>query len=127
MVGLRYTDTLLTYEKRLIMSRGKRNRTMKGKLDIKTGSKKSFIKDGEKGKIPSHNRLAKHKNRQKSAYQRFLEENKQKDTSAGPKFKPSIAQKAEVIEPSADKYEKKDEPTKDFNKLSGDELLDLFN
>ena len=56
------------------MSRTKKSRRIKGKLNIKTGSKKAFIAPGDKGKIPSQNKLAKHKkNRQKSAYEKFAE------------------------------------------------------
>lgn len=61
------------------MARSKKTRRLKGKLDVKTGSKKSFINQGEMGKIPSKNKLAKHKNRQKSAYQKYVET---MDTSA---------------------------------------------
>lgn len=55
------------------MSHSKKTRRIKGKLDIKTGSKKSFINSSEMGKMPSKNKLAKHKNRQKSAYQKSIE------------------------------------------------------
>ena len=111
------------------MARGKKSRTMKGKLGVKTGSKKDFIKQGEMGKIPSKNRLAKHsKKKQKSAYQRFLEENNMKDTSSGQNSVEQRIKKAEVSAPSADtKPVKTEKSKKDFNKLSGDELLDLFN
>jgi len=111
------------------MSRAKKSRTMKGKLGVKTGSKKDFIKQGEMGKIPSHNRLAKHKKtKQKSAYQRFLEETNKKDTSSGQQ---TIRQRLNKIEENskvADTKPKKEEkPKKDFSQLSGDELLDMFN
>lgn len=110
------------------MSRRKKSRTMKDKIGLKTGSKKDFIKDGEKGKIPSHNRLAKHKKRQKSAYQRFLAEHDQKDTSSGQQTVKERLKKAEENVKAADKKpEKKEKTLKDFNRLSGDELLDLFN
>lgn len=110
------------------MSRSKKTRTMKGKMGVKTGSKKDFIKDGEKGKIPSHNRLAKHKKRQKSAYQRFLEENQMKDTSSGQNSVKQRLNKAEEIVETAEKEtKKKEKSSKDFNRLSGDELLDMFN
>lgn len=114
------------------MSRSKKTRTMKGKLNVKTGSKKDFIRDDEKGKIPSHNRLAKHKKRQKSAYQRFLEENNQKDTSSGQNTVKQRLKKAEENAKAADNAKKKatkddEKSLKDFNRLSGDELLDLFN
>lgn len=110
------------------MSRSKKSRTMKGKLSIKTGSKKDFIQQGEKGKIPSHNRLAKHKKRQKSAYQQFLEETKQKDTSSGQKVIQKRLQKAqEQVKTAETKVTKRSEkPKKAFNDLSGDELLDLL-
>ena len=53
------------------MSRQKKTRSMKGKLNIKTGSRKNFIEPGQKGKIPAPNRLAKHR-RIPSAYEKFL-------------------------------------------------------
>lgn len=110
------------------MSRSKKTRTMKDKIGVKTGSKKDFIKQGEKGKIPSHNRLAKHKKRQKSAYQRYLEENQIKDTTSGQQAVKERLKKAEETVQKADKPADKSEKTlKDFNRLSGDELLDLFN
>lgn len=110
------------------MSRSKKTRRMKDKIGLKTGSKKDFIKDGEKGKIPSHNRLAKHKKRQKSAYQRFLDEHKLKDTTSGQQTIKERLKKAEEKAKAADtKPEKKEKSLKDFNRLSGDELLDLFN
>lgn len=52
------------------MSRDKKTRRLKGKLNIKTGSKKNFILDNDMGKIPSKNKLAKHKNRLKSAFEK---------------------------------------------------------
>lgn len=55
------------------MSRDKKTRRLKGKLNIKSGSKKNFIGDGELGKIPSKNKLAKHKNRPKSAFQKAMD------------------------------------------------------
>jgi hypothetical protein len=55
------------------MSRDKKTRRLKGKLNVKTGSKKNFILDNDMGKIPSKNKLAKHKHRLKSAYQKSLE------------------------------------------------------
>lgn len=113
------------------MSRSKKSRTMKGKLNIKTGSKKDFFKEGEKGNIPSHNRLAKHKKKkQKSAYQRFLEENNKVDTTSGQQ---TIKQRLKKAEENAKRDDKpkskpeKEKSLKDFNQLSGDELLDLFN
>ncbi|WLD59582.1 hypothetical protein NFC81_07315 [Salinispirillum sp. LH 10-3-1] len=56
------------------MSREKKSRRLKGKLDIKTGSKKNFIERGQKGRIPSKNKLAKHGDKQQSAYKKHLEE-----------------------------------------------------
>ncbi|MFQ3230590.1 hypothetical protein [Reinekea sp.] len=111
------------------MSRSKGSRTMKGKLGIKTGSKKDFIKQGEMGKIPSHNRLDKHKkSRQKSAYQKFLDESGQKDTTNG---KQSVQKRIEAAQkqqakaaPVVKKEFKKEK--KDFNEMTGDELLNLF-
>jgi hypothetical protein len=101
---------------------------MKGRAGIKTGSKKDFIKEGELGKIPSHNRLAKHKKKQKSAYQRYLEENNLKDSSSGQNKVRERLKKAEENSKSAETEPMKEEKqTKDFNQLSGDELLDMFN
>jgi hypothetical protein len=112
------------------MARGKKSRTMKNKLGIKTGSKKDFIKQGEKGKIPSHNRLEKHKKtKQKSAYQQFLEENNQKDTSSGQNTIQQRLNKAEEKAKAAEtkpKKVEKEKSRKDFNELTGDELLNLF-
>lgn len=66
------------------MSREKKSRRLKGKIDIKTGSKKNFIERGQKGRIPSKNKLAKHGDKQQSAYKKHLEEqskpNQQKKT-----------------------------------------------
>lgn len=56
------------------MSRTKKSRRLKGKLDIKTGSKKNFIERGQKGRIPSKNKLAKHSEKLKSAFKKHLEE-----------------------------------------------------
>ena len=110
------------------MSRSKKTRTMKGKLGVKTGAKKDFINQNEKGNIPSHNRLSKHKKRQKSAYQRFLQENELKDTSSGQQSIKQRLKKAEENAKTADKSQQQTKKsTKDFNRLSGDELLDLFN
>lgn len=110
------------------MSRIKKSRSLKDRLGIKTGSKKTFISKGDKGKIPSKNRLAKHRNRSKSAYAKFLEENRGKDTSAGQGPKkptsagPSNDHSAEPAEP-----ETPDElDAADFDELSGDELLERF-
>lgn len=109
------------------MSRRKKSRSLKGKLNVKTGSKKDFIGQGEKGQIPSHNRLAKHKKRQKSAYQKYLEANNLSDSTAGTQSKPALpryrhleTEEAEVEADSKDTY-------KGFDELSGDELLDRFD
>jgi|AntRauTorcE11897_2_1112592.scaffolds.fasta_scaffold94263_1 hypothetical protein len=115
------------------MSRRKKSRSLKDRLGIKTGSKKTFISKGDKGKIPSKNRLAKHKHRSKSAYAKFLEETQGKDTSAGqgPKKPENPAN------PQADKSETEEfqlpldpDPNEldeaDFDELSGDELLKRF-
>lgn len=112
------------------MSRSKKSRSMKDRIGVKTGSKKDFIKQGEKGKIPSHNRLAKHKKRQKSAYQQFLEDNNMKDTTSGQQaVKQRLKEAEETVSTSTveTETEKPKESAKDFNQLSGDELLDLFN
>jgi len=115
------------------MSRRKKSRSLKDRLGIKTGSKKTFISKGDKGKIPSKNRLAKHKHRSKSAYAKFLEETQGKDTSAGegPK-KPGNpgSPAAEKSEPAAYQPPLVAEPDEldsaDFDELSGDELLKRF-
>lgn len=108
------------------MSRKKKSRSLKGKLNVKTGSKKDFIGKGEKGQIPNHNRLAKHKKRQKSAYQKYLEANNLTDSTAGaqpvapvPRFR-----KVETEEPRV--QADSDDMDKGFDELSGDELLDRF-
>ena len=63
------------------MSRKKKTRRLKDKLTVKTGSRKNFLKPGQKGRIPSKNRLAKHQ-RQKSAYEKHLEQQSE-EPSAG--------------------------------------------
>jgi len=117
------------------MPRKSKSRSLKGLLGVKTGSKKDFIKQGDMGKIPSHNRLEKHKHkRMKSAYQQFLEENGLKDSSSGQNTADQRVAKAEA-EAQAEaqaksalvKAKKPERVLKDFNTLSGDELLDLFN
>ena len=62
------------------MSRQKKTRRLKGKLNVKTGSRKNFIEPGQKGKIPAPNRLAKHR-RQPSAYEKFLAEQNKDNAS----------------------------------------------
>lgn len=108
------------------MSRRKKTRSLKGKLNVKTGSKKDFIGRGEKGQIPTHNRLAKHKKRQKSAYQKYLDANNLSDTTAGapkavqaPRFYPV---ETEEVRQEVDTLD----TDKGFDELSGDELLDRF-
>jgi hypothetical protein len=101
------------------MSRSKKTRRLKGKQSIKTGSKKDFIKPGEKGKIPSKNRLKKHKERPKSAYQKH----QLKDESSGqpqkPPQTPETQDDAQLNEPTAQE--------KSFDELDGSELMDMFN
>ena len=113
------------------MPRKSKSRSLKGLLGVKTGSKKDFIKQGEMGKIPSHNRLEKHKHkRMKSAYQQFLAENGLKDTSSGQNTADQRVAKAEAeaqAKTAVVKPKKPERVLKDFNTLSGDELLDLFN
>lgn len=65
------------------MSRQKKTRRLKGKLKVKTGSRKNFIEPGQKGKIPAPNRLAKHQ-RQPSAYEKFLAKLTQAELSDHP-------------------------------------------
>lgn len=108
------------------MSRKKKSRSLKGKLNVKTGSKKDFIGKGEKGRIPTHNRLAKHKKRQKSAYQKYLEANNLTDTTAG---NPNEAPKPRFRRPEAEEVAQQadsDTAEKGFDELSGDELLKRF-
>lgn len=109
------------------MSRKKKSRSLKGKLNVKTGSKKDLIGRSEKGKIPSHNRLAKHTRRQQSAYQKHLAATQGKDTSAGvpPKsasIKPIEAEEY-VPEADSDQHEQSDA---NFDQLSAEELLKRF-
>lgn len=63
------------------MSRKKKTRSLKDKLTVKTGSRKNFLKPGQKGQIPSKNKLAKHTQRQKSAYEKFLEQQAQQENT----------------------------------------------
>ncbi|WP_320823366.1 hypothetical protein [Reinekea sp.] len=113
------------------MPRKSKSRSLKGLLGVKTGSKKDFIKQGDMGKIPSHNRLEKHKHkRMKSAYQQFLEENGLKDSSSGQNAANQRLAKADAAAQAKTEVVKAKKPErvlKDFNTLSGDELLDLFN
>ncbi len=105
------------------MSRKKKTRSLKGKLNVKTGSKKALIGAGEKGKIPTHNRLAKHKKRQKSAYQKYLEENGLKDSTTGAAKAP-VNPASEAIEAVEEDEALQTDPG--FDELSGDELLKRF-
>ncbi|MHA7878175.1 MAG: hypothetical protein ACX931_00155 [Saccharospirillum sp.] len=109
------------------MSRKKKSRSLKGKLNIKTGSKKDLIGRGEKGKIPSHNRLAKHKKRQQSAYQKHLAATSGKDTSAGQALRSQPAKPHE--EESYEGHQTTDQPASpedSFDQLSAEELLKRF-
>lgn len=108
------------------MSRRKKSRSLKDKLNIKTGSKKDFIEKGEQGRIPSKNKLAKHKKRQKSAYQRFIESKGLKDTTAGGP-RPGAGTPEPIRETPVDHGLRKDEDERGFDQLSGDELLDKFD
>lgn len=103
------------------MSRSKKTRRIKGKLNVKTGSRKDFIKPGEKGKIPSKNKLKKHKNRPKSAYQKYLEEKGLTDESSL-----SSTTKSNP-EPETNETDIVEDDDKSFDELDGGELLDLFN
>lgn len=131
MLTTRYNTHNLIFNGRCFMARGrKKGRTLKERVSIKTGSKKDFIKQGEKGKIPSHNRLDKHRrSKQKSAYQRFLEETGNKDESSGLNTVKKRLETAEEMAKPAEvtNKEKRSKESKDFNRLSGDELLDMFN
>lgn len=105
-----------------VMARTKKTRRLKSLVSLKTGSKQDLIKAGEKGKIPSKNKLSKHKNKPKSAYAKYLAENGLKDKSSGSN-KPVVVKK--VDKPLPIKKEKK--PQKPVDEMSGDELMDLFN
>lgn len=109
------------------MSRTKKSRSLKGKLNVKTGSKKDYIGQGEKGRIPSHNRLAKHKKRQKSAYQKYLEANNLTDSTAGVQSEPALPRFRRIETEEALVEADNDETDKGFDELSGDELLDRFD
>lgn len=107
------------------MSRKKKSRSLKDKLNVRTGSKQDFIGKGEKGRIPTHNRLAKHKKRQKSAYQKYLEANNLADDSAGKAGAERPVRPAPEPARDEDTAPEQDE-RKGFDELSGDELLDQF-
>ena len=108
------------------MSRRKKTRSLKGKLNVKTGSKKDLIGRGEKGKIPSHNRLAKHTKRQQSAYQKHLAATQGKDTSAGT-AKPTPKETAPAQEYDAEsEADQLSQPEASFDQLSAEELLKRF-
>ncbi len=66
------------------MSRRRKTRRLKDKLSIKTGSKKDFIPRGQKGRIASRNTLAKHRRRQKSAFEKHIEQRQLKNTAGAP-------------------------------------------
>ncbi len=110
------------------MPRQKKSRRLKGKLNLKTGSKKDFIASEDKGKIPSKNKLAKHKKRPKSAYQKYLEQTGKSDESAGSVQQPEVVESAEQNIDSLEPQEViKPEKKKSFDDLSGDELLDMLD
>jgi len=57
------------------MSRSKKSRSLKSKVSLKTGSKSKILdEDGNRGKIPSKNKLSKHKKKPKSAYAKAMSE-----------------------------------------------------
>lgn len=109
------------------MPRQKKSRRLKGKLDIKTGSKKNFIATEDKGKIPSKNKLKKHKNKPKSAYQKHLDATNQKDESTGINRPHTKASPEEAVEAKqSEELKQNSKEPKNFEDLSGDELLDLL-
>lgn len=109
------------------MSRKKKSRSLKGKLNVKTGSKKDLIGRGEKGKIPSHNRLAKHSKRQQSAYQKHLAATQGKDTSAGKASRPEARDPIESKDDTGEaNSEPMEQPDASFDQLSAEELLRRF-
>lgn len=66
------------------MSRRKKTRRLKDKLSIRTGSKKDFIPRGQEGRIASRNTLAKHRRRQKSAFEKHIEQRQLKKNGQVP-------------------------------------------
>lgn len=106
----------------LAMTRKKKSRSLKGKLNVKTGSKKNLINSNDKGKIPSKNKLSKHKKRQKSSYQKHLDSNPELKIEVATKPKPE-AKVADTVKEEAPVQEPK---SKSFDDLSGDDLLDLL-
>ena len=55
------------------MSRSKKSRSLKSKVSLKTGSKSKILdEDGNRGNIPSKNKLSKHKKKPKSAYAKAM-------------------------------------------------------
>ena len=129
------------------MSRKKKTRRLRDKLSVKTGSKKNFLAPGQKGQIPSKNKLAKHKKRTLSAYQKHLEEQGLTDTSGQGQSterplqasddvvqRPEIGRKKshELRARKPEALRKQDSaPTnqdnKNFDELTGDDLWDLLD
>lgn len=129
------------------MSRKKKTRRLRDKLSVKTGSKKNFLAPGQKGQIPSKNKLAKHKKRTLSAYQKHLEEQGLTDTSGQgqstekpPQATDNVVQRPEVGRKKApemrarkpESLRKQDQESanqgdKNFDELTGDDLWDLLD
>ena len=120
------------------MSRSKKSRSIKSKVNIKTGSKKALIDDRDRGKIASKNKLKKHKKRQKSAYQKHLEENQLQNEGQGKAQTVKGSEPREnddatktmknesVVQTGDQPKETTQTKEKDFDQLSGEDLLDLF-
>ena len=57
------------------MSRSKKSRSLKSVVSLKTGSKSKILdEEGNRGRIPSKNKLSKHKKKPKSAYAKAMSE-----------------------------------------------------
>jgi len=114
------------------MSRSKKSRSIKSKVNIKTGSKKALIDDRDRGKIASKNKLKKHKKRQKSAYQKHVEENQLQNEGQGTAQNtqepqtPKTVTKEHAVQTKDQHKETAQSEEKDFDQLSGEDLLDLF-
>ncbi|BCE02069.1 hypothetical protein [Marinicellulosiphila megalodicopiae] len=118
------------------MSRTKKTRSLKTVNSVKTGSKSQILdNDGNRGKIPSKNKLSKHKNKPLSAYAKSLLAQGKKDESSGnAKKQPTEAKIVEenIKQPIKNAQQKSDQKpekksNKDFKDLDGDELLDYFD
>jgi len=112
------------------MSRSKKTRSLKSVVSLKTGSKSKILdEEGNRGRIPSKNKLSKHKKKPKSAYAKSLSEKSKSNEPAIKQavphpFKEALKQKAleesealksqqpKAIEPKVKAQPKKAEATK---------------